>query len=136
MTKKYVDGLSRQIIGAAIEVHKIIGPGQLESIYHASMMEELRLRGLRFVSEKPILINYKGKILEKDMRCDLFVEDCITTELKATLEFTPVNIAQTLSYMHFLGSPKGILINFNCTNIFKEGQKTLVNKLYEALPDE
>src|SRR5690349_4635791 len=116
MTKKYLDNLTRAIIGAAIEVHKIIGPGQLESIYHACMMEELRLRGIKFVSEKPILINYKGKKLDSEMRCDLFVEDCITVELKAITALTPINTVQTLSYMHFLNSPKGVLINFNCSN--------------------
>jgi GxxExxY protein len=136
MTKKYLDNLTRSIIGAAIEVHKAIGPGQLEKIYHLCMMEELRLRGINFVSEKDVPINYKGKQMGTDMRCDLFVENCISTELKSAQAITAINEAQLLSYMTHLHSPKGVIINFNCLNIFKEGQKTFVNKLYEELPDE
>ncbi|HLP49672.1 MAG TPA: GxxExxY protein [Chitinophagales bacterium] len=136
MTKKYLNDLTFKIVGAAIEVHKALGPGQLERIYHLCMMEELRLRGINFVSEKPITINYKGKCFDTDLRCDLFMENCIVVELKTVQALLPINEAQVISYMNQLQAPKGILINFHCTNIYKEGQRTFVSKLFDALPDE
>ena len=80
----------------------------------------------------PVL--YKGRILDIDFRCDLFVEGCMVVELKAVQEMTNVFEAQLLSYMKLLKSPKGIFINFNCSNIFKEGQKTFVNEYFTTLP--
>ncbi len=136
MTRKYLDELTYKIIGAAIEVHKAIGPGQLESVYHLCMVEELRLREIKFISGKDIEINYKGKKVETELRCDLFVENCIAVELKAVQEVLPIHEAQIISYMNLLKALKGILINFNVRNIFNEGQKTFVNKLFDALPDE
>ncbi|HRG88905.1 MAG TPA: GxxExxY protein [Chitinophagales bacterium] len=135
MTRKYLNDLTFQIVGSAIEVHKAIGPGQLERIYHLCMIEELKHRGISFISEKPITITYKGKELSTDLRCDLLVENCVVVELKAVQEITPVYEAQVISYINQLQVPKGILINFNCINIFKEGQKTFVNKLFDNLPD-
>ena len=135
MTIKRLNDLTFQIIGSAIEVHKIVGPGQLERVYQLCMVEELKQRGIRFVSEKQIKLNYKGKELDTDLRCDLLIEDCIVVELKAVQEIVPIHEAQVISYMNQLQVPKGILINFHCTNIFKEGQKTFINKLYETLKD-
>ena len=80
----------------------------------------------------PVL--YKSKELEIDLRCDLFVEKCLVVELKAVQEITSVFEEQLLTYMKLLKSPKGILINFNCSNIFKEGQKTYVNEYFNLLP--
>lgn len=80
----------------------------------------------------PVL--YKSIELEIDFRCDLFVEKCLVVELKAVQEMTSVFEAQLLTYMKLLKSPKGILINFNCSNIFKEGQKTYVNEYFNLLP--
>ncbi|MFM2305383.1 MAG: hypothetical protein RLZZ367_52 [Bacteroidota bacterium] len=136
MTIKRLNDLTFQIIGSAIEVHKIVGPGQLERVYQLCMVEELKQRGIRFVSEKQIKLNYKGKELDTDLRCDLLIEDCIVVELKAVQEMVPIHEAQIISYMNQLQVPKGILINFHCTNIFKEGQKTFINNLYETLKDE
>ena len=79
---------------------------------------------------------YKDKELELDFRCDLFIEDVIVVELKAVFEMHPMFEAKLLNYMKLLKSPKGILINFNCLNIFKEGQKTLVNEYFKKLPKE
>ena len=81
-----------------------------------------------------IPIEYKGKVLDVDFRCDFFVEQCIVVELKAVQELTSVFEAQLLTYMKLLKSPKGVLINFNCSNIFNEGQKTSVNEYFSALP--
>ena len=77
---------------------------------------------------------YKNKELNADMRCDLFVENCLVVELKATSEISPIHEAQIMTYMKLLKAPKGILINFNCFNIFKEGQKTFVNEHFKLLP--
>ena len=136
MTQKYLDNLTYSIIGAAIEVHKIMGKGLLESVYHQCLKEELTLRNINFVSEMKIPIIYKEKELESDFRCDLFVENAVIVELKSTLNSHPIFEAKLLNYMNLIKSPKGILINFNCNNIFKEGQKTFVNDYYKKMSKE
>lgn len=133
ITKKYLDELTYQIIGAAIEVHKTLGPGLLESVYHKCMKEELKLRKLRFASEILTPLEYKGVELNTDLRCDLFVENSIAMELKSIDLLAPIHEAQILTYMRLLNCPKGLLINFNCVNLFKEGQKTFVNNLFREL---
>jgi GxxExxY protein len=136
MTQKYIDSITYNIIGAAIEVHKIMGRGLLESVYHQCLKEELSLRDINFISEMKIPIIYKEKELESDFRCDLFIENSVVVELKATTEIHPIFAAKLLNYMNLLKSPKGILINFNCNNIFKDGQKTFVNEYYKNLLKE
>ncbi|WP_395056717.1 GxxExxY protein [Flavobacterium sp.] len=136
MTQKYLDELTYEIIGSAIEVHKIMGRGLLESVYHQCLKEELTHRKINFSSEMKIPVIYKNKELETDFRCDLFIENSIVVELKAVFEIHPMFEAKLLNYMKLLKSPKGILINFNCFNIFKEGQKTYVNEYFKSLPKE
>ena len=133
ITKNYLKELTYEIIGSAIEVHKAMGRGLLENVYHKCLKEELAIRKIIFLSEMKIPVVYKERLLDIDFRCDLFVENCMVVELKSVHEFTPVHEAQLLTYMKLLKCPKGILINFNCTNIFKEGQKTFVNEYYSAL---
>jgi len=135
MTRKHLDDLTYKIIGAAIEVHKAIGPGQLESVYHRCMEIELNLRDIMFQTEKDVDLVYKGTTVNTELRCDLLVEDAIVVELKAVQEILPVHKAQILSYMNLLEKPKGILINFNVSNIYNEGQQTFVNKIFERLND-
>lgn len=135
LTKKYLDDLTYEIVGSAIEVHKIMGRGLLESVYHQCLKEELFQRKIIFLTEMKVPVIYKGKDLEVDFRCDLFIERCIVVELKSVQELIPVYEAQLLTYMKLLKSPKGILINFNCSNIFKEGQKTFVNEYFRCLPE-
>ncbi len=134
ITKKYLDELTYEIIGSAIEVHKIMGRGLLESVYHQCLKEELLHRKINFLTEMKVPVIYKGKMLDIDFRCDLYVEQSIVVELKSTQELIPAYEAQLLTYMKLLQCPKGILINFNCSNIFKEGQKTFVNEYFSALP--
>lgn len=134
VTQKYLDELTYEIIGAAIEVHKIIGKGLLESVYHQCMMEELRHRKINFSSELKVPVYYKTKQLDIEFRCDLLIEDCLVVELKTVTEFNSIFEAQLLNYMNLLKIPKGILINFNCYNIFKDGQKTMVNDIFKSLP--
>ena len=81
-----------------------------------------------------IPVIYKNKELDIDFRCDLFVEKCLVVELKSVQEMSNVFEAQLLTYMKLLKSPKGILINFNCNNIFKQGQKTYINEYFNLLP--
>lgn len=134
ITQKQIDDLTYKIIGAAIEVHKIMGRGLLESVYHQCLKEELNIRGINYVSEMKIPVIYKEKELISDFRCDLLVENLVIVELKAIAEIHPIIEAQILNYMKLTKSPKGILINFNCSNIFKDGQKTFVNEYYKNLP--
>ena len=134
ITQKYLDELSYRIIGCAIEVHKQLGPGLLESVYEKCFIRELELKGLNYVSQRIIPINYKGIQLDGELRFDVLVENLIVTELKAMEGILPVHEAIVLTYMRMLEMPKGLIINFHCTNIFKEGQKTLVNEYYAALP--
>lgn len=135
VTKSELKDLIYQINGAAIEVHKCIGPGLLESVYHQCFMKELELRNIKFVSECAVPIIYKGFDLETKLRCDLLVENILVVELKAVAEMNPVFEAQILTYMNLLEVPIGLMINFNVKNIFYEGQQTYVNKLYQALWD-
>ncbi|CAN5533899.1 GxxExxY protein [soil metagenome] len=135
-TKKQLDELTYQIIGAAIEVHKALGPGLLESVYHKCMKRELFLRNFEFTSEHIIQLEYKGAEIETDLRCDLVVENLIPVEFKAVDAIAPIHEAKLLTYMRLLSKAKGILINFNCVNIFKEGQRTLVNEYFRNLPEK
>ena len=80
-----------------------------------------------------IPVDYKGKLLDIDFRCDLFVENCIIVELKAVNEMNAIFEAQLLTYMKLLKCPKGVLINFNSSNIFNDGQKTFVNEYFTKL---
>ena len=134
ITKKYLDELTYEVIGAAIEVHKVMGSGLLESVYHQCMLEELTIRELNFVTEMKVPVIYKQKQLNVDFRCDILVENCLVIELKSVTEINSIFEAQLLTYMKLLKAPKGILINFNCFNIFKDGQKTYVNEYFKLLP--
>lgn len=131
--KSTLKDLTYQINGAAIEVHKSLGPGLLESVYHKCLKHELLLRKINFLSEVSVTVDYKGVQLETELRCDLLIENCIAVELKAIEAIHPIHEAQILTYMRLLNVPQGILINFHCSNIFKEGQKTYVNELYRNL---
>ena len=134
MTQKYLNELTRTIIGAAIEVHRVLGPGLLESVYEKCLIHLLQLKGLKIKSQQKVPIIFRGLYLDCDLRFDLLVEDSIIGEIKAIDGFLPVHEAQLLTYLKLLDMPKGILLNFNCTNIFKEGQKTFVTDDYACLP--
>lgn len=135
MTKSYLNDLSYKIIGCAIEVHKHLGPGLLESVYQECMKKELFLRSLESKSQLIVPVEYKGLILDTDYRLDFLVEDKLVVELKAIDGLLPIHEAQLLTYMKLLNKPKGILINFNCTNIIKEGSRQMVNELFASLPE-
>jgi len=105
--------ITRKIIGCAIEVHKHLGPGLLESAYEECMMFELKDSGLNVRSQKPIPIIYKENKLDYGYRIDILVEDSVLIELKSVETLNPVHEAQILTYMKFAGIKTGLLINFN-----------------------
>jgi len=135
-TKAYIDTLTYQVIGCAIEVHRVLGPGLLESIYERCLIREMVLRDIIVISQVKVPVDYKGVHLDADLKLDLLVEDSIAVEIKAVEAINPVYEAQVLSYMKLLGKPKGILFNFCCTNIYKNGQRTFVNEIFAGLPDK
>jgi GxxExxY protein len=136
VTKKYLDELTYKVLGCAIEVHKHLGPGLLESIYEKCFLKELTLKRIGFQNQVWVPLQYKGLELDTELRLDVLVEDILCVELKAQEGLLPIHDAILLSYMQMLQKPKGILINFHCVNIFKEGQRTLINPLFSLLPAE
>ena len=136
ITKKYLNELTYKVIGCAIEVHKHLGPGLLESVYEKCFLRELNIRGMEYKNQIWVPLEYKGLLLDTELRLDVLVEDILCVELKAQEGLLPVHDAILLSYMQMLQKPKGILINFHSVNIFKDGQKTLVNNLFSELPEE
>lgn len=117
--------LSKEIIGAAIEVHKLLGPGLLESAYEDCMVYELKIRGVNVERQKAVPVIYKSIKLDCGYRLDLMVENKIIIELKSVDAIIPVHEAQILTYMKFSGANVGLLINFNVT-ILKNGLKRYV----------
>lgn len=135
-TQKEINLLSRAIIGFAIDVHKELGPGLLESIYEKCLAHLLNQNGYSVERQQIIPLNFRGLHLDCELRFDLLVNDLIIVELKTVEGLLPIHEAQLLTYLKLLKKPKGILINFNCLNIFKEGQRTFVTEHFRALPEE
>ena len=106
---KKADELSRVVIGAAIEVHRIKEPGLIEGIYEKCLMHELNLRKLAAVNQKLVKIEYKGFVFEEPLRFDVLVEECLLLELKSVQEILPIHKAQLLSYMKLLDVPVGLI---------------------------
>jgi GxxExxY protein len=133
ITQQLLDQLSYNVIGCAIEVHKELGPGLLESIYEKCLIHELKLNGFQTKNQVLIPLQYKGIEMDCELRLDILVDDLLIVELKSVETMHPVFEAQLLTYMKLLKKPKGLLINFNCRNLFHEGQKTFVNEYYASL---
>ena len=106
-------GFTEAIIASAIEVHRDKGPGLLESLYEWCLGIELEIRGLKFINQKAITIDYKGRTRQEPFRFDLLVESCVLVEIKAMEQVLPIHKAQLLSYMKLLNVPIGLLINFH-----------------------
>ena len=107
------DRLSADVIGAAVEVHRTLGPGLLEGIYEKCLIRELELRSLNVVKQQHVRIEYKGFVFEETLKFDVLVEECLLVELKAVRDIAPIHKAQLLSYMKLLDAPLGLLINFH-----------------------
>ncbi len=106
-------GLTENVIAAAIEVHRDKGPGLIESIYEWCLTKELGLRGLNWIGQKTVVIEYKGFTREEPLRFDVLIEGCVLVEVKAVEKILPIHKAQLLSYMKLLDVPLGLLINFH-----------------------
>jgi GxxExxY protein len=127
MFSKEIDNtLTHAVIGAAMEVHRVIGPGLLESAYHECVCEELRARGLRYESEKTLPLRYKTVNIQCAYRLDLLVEGVLVLELKSIEHVLPVHRAQLLTYLRVGGFPMGLLLNFNVP-VLKDGIVRLLN---------
>lgn len=135
MTKKYLDDLTYRVLGAAINVHRELGPGLLESVYQQCMEHEFKFQKIPFVSEMMVPVTYRELLLDVNLRCDFFIESSLIVEIKAVESVLPIHEAQLLTYMKLLDVPKGILINFNTVNLASQGKKTFVNNLFRNLPD-
>ena len=119
------DSRTEPIIGAAIEVHKQLGPGLLESTYEECLCHELHLRGIQFQRQIDLPVVYKSLRLDCGYRLDLLVEDSVLVELKAVERLLPVHEAQLLTYLHLAHKPVGLLINFNVP-LLKDGVRRRV----------
>ena len=108
-----INQITHTIIGAAIEVHKLLGPGLLESAYEECLAYEMKLRALNYVRQQPLPVHFKEIKLECGYRMDFLVENTVVVELKAAEMFNPVHEAQVLTYMRFAERKYGLLINFN-----------------------
>lgn len=135
MTKKEVTGLSYQITGCAIKVHKALGPGLLESVYEKCLHYELVQSGFKVQQQLIVPVAYGGLLIDTELRVDLLVNNCVVVELKAAEKILPVYEAQLLTYMKLLQKPQGLLINFFTDNISKS-LKPFVNEYFRLLPDE
>lgn len=133
LTKKYVNELTYKIIGACIEVHKVVGPGLYEDIYHKCLEREFDLLGIQYKSELEIPLTYKDLNINCKVKYDFLIENTIVVEIKSVEELHKIHKAQTMNYMNLLKVPKSILINFNVYNLYNEGTETFVGKEFEKL---
>jgi GxxExxY protein len=118
-TKLQRSDVTEQIIGAAIEVHRVLGPGLLESAYEHCLCDELYARGVIFKRQVELPVNYKGRVLDCGYTMDLVVEDAVIVELKSIERVAAIHEAQLLTYLRLSGYKVGLLINFNVPILVK-----------------
>jgi GxxExxY protein len=126
-----LDDITDRVIGAAIQVHRTLGPGLLESAYEACLAFELTDRGLKVEQQVPLPVVYRGVNLECGYRLDFLVEDAVIVEVKAVDDLAPIHEAQVLSYLKLSGLRVGLLINFNVM-VLKRGLRRIVNDFPDA----
>lgn len=119
-----INMLTQKVIGYAIAVHRVLGPGLLESVYRECMVIELRAQNLRVDCERSVSIEYRGQRIGGALKIDLLVEGCLIVELKAVEKLHPVHPAQVITYLKLTGCPAGLLINFN-EIVLKDGLRRL-----------
>lgn len=117
--------ISQEVIGAAIEVHRVLGPGFLESVYEQAMCEEFRLRDLTYSYQQGCIVNYKN-VHVGEGRIDILVEHKIVVELKAVEALAPIRTAQVISYLKMMKLPLGLLFNFNVPKLMPEGFRRII----------
>lgn len=135
ITQKYVNELAYKVMGCAMEVHKQLGAGLLESIYQACLVHELRLQGFQVQEQVAVPIIYKGLEVKEPLRLDILVNELIIVEVKAVEMLHPLHEAQTLTYLKLSQKPKALLINFNSV-ILSKSSKPFVDKIFASLPKE
>ncbi|MDQ1858582.1 GxxExxY protein [Chryseobacterium sp. WLY505] len=135
-TQKLVNDLSYKIVGACIEVHKLVGPGLYEEVYHKCLEREFDLLGLNYQSELEIPFLYKGSHIDCKVKCDFLIEELIVLELKSVTDIHQIHKAQTMNYMNLLKVPRSILVNFNVTNLYHEGCEFFASKIFKELSKE
>jgi GxxExxY protein len=118
------DPLTEKIIGCAVEVHRVLGPGLLEATYEAALAVEMAAAGLRFQRQLVVPVSYKGQIIGEH-RLDFVVEEAVVLELKSVERFDPIFEAQLLTYLKIAGLKRGLLLNFN-SRLLKDGIKRMV----------
>lgn len=128
MNIEKLNELSNLVVGAAIEVHKAMGPGQLEAVYEECMVEEFRLRGIKCERQVRVPLIYKGRLIHSNYSMDILVEDEIILELKAVTDMHPVFSAQLISYLRLANKRLGYLLNFHAP-VMKDGVRRFVNGL-------
>jgi GxxExxY protein len=133
ITQKHINDISFKIIGCAIEVHRNLGPGLLESVYEPCFIDELKSAGLHVKSQIHIPVYYKGKDMGGKLKIDILVNDLIIVEEKAVDQMIPIYKAQLLSYLKLAKKPKGLLINFHAENI-SEQVVSMVTEEFAKLP--
>ena len=124
--KAFSLALSHQVIGAAIEVHRLIGPGLLESVYEVALCKELSIRGVGVERQVRVPVNYKGQELNCDVRLDLLVERTVIVEVKTVEKLIPLHRAQLLTYLRLRNLWLGLLVNFN-VEVLREGVRRVLN---------
>ena len=122
------DLISGKVIQAAIEVHRGLGPGLLESAYEECLCHELSLQSLKFLRQVPLPVNYKGVSLDCGYRLDLVAEESVIIELKSVRKLEPIHDAQVLTYLKMTGLKLGLLLNFN-VSLMRDGIRRIVNGL-------
>ena len=127
--------LTEKIIGAAIEVHRHMGPGLLESVYQEALKAELELRGLTVETQKLVPLVYKGKQLANALRLDMVVDGAVIVEIKSVQGLEPVHQAQLLTYLRLTGLTAGLLLNFN-EETLRQGIKRISNSLRSSAVSE
>ncbi len=128
--KEHLNGITQEIIGAAMAVHRELGPGLLESAYESCLAYELVERGLAIERQKGLPVRYKGILIDCGYRIDVLVEDLVVVELKAVEKLERIHEAQLLSYLRLSDRPLGLLINFNVP-LLKNGIRRLANASLE-----
>ncbi len=128
-----LNSLTSRIIGAAIEVHRGLGPGLLENTYEECLAREFALQDIPFARQKPVPLTYKGVDIEVGFRLDFVVADQVVVELKAVEELLPVHEAQILTYLKFSGLPLGLLINFN-EKLLRDGLRRFLHGSIGGVP--
>jgi len=130
------DALSGRVIGAAIEVHRELGPGLLESTYERCLVHELRERGIECVCQMPLPVVYKGVQIDCGYRIDLLVEQTLMIELKSVDALQRIHEAQLLTYMKLARVPLGLLINFNTTPLKNGIRRLSISRILQGLPNQ